>query len=240
MKKIISALLFLTLCLQTNAQVSSIGQAKQDTLEVYFHQGYSTWDAEYKNNGKNLEAFVDRFKKLTEQDDLKKITKIHIVATCSPEGSYTFNERLAKNRAKSIRNILDTYISLPDSIIVERGIAINWEGLRKMVVADPDVPHKEEVLEIIDNSPELYIDSNGKRQELRKQRLIWRFDGEAWKYMYHKFFPDLRSFNLQIIVEWEKHLAYLPSARQLTTPLIQTSTMSDLRILGSPPPNKSS
>ena len=75
MKKIISALLFLTLCLQTNAQVSSIGQAKQDTLEVYFHQGYSTWDAEYKNNGKNLEAFVDRFKKLTEQDDLKKITK---------------------------------------------------------------------------------------------------------------------------------------------------------------------
>ena len=79
-----------------------------------------------------------------------------------------------------------------------------------MVEADPDVPHREEVLDIIDNSPELYINNEGKTQELRKQRLIWGFEGKAWRYMYDKFFPMLRSYNLHIIVEWEKvKLAYL-------------------------------
>ena len=204
MKNFLSAILLTMLCFQLNAQSVRSDEAQQDTLRVYFHQGFSTWDAEYMNNGKNLEAFVNRFQKLTEQDEIKKITKIHIVATCSPEGYYEFNKRLAKNRALSIRKVLSEYVTLPDSVIVERAIAINWDGLRKMVVADPNVPHREEVLDNIDNTPELYVNDEGKTQELRKQRLIWRFEGKAWKYMYDKFFPTLRSYNLQIIVEWEK------------------------------------
>ena len=198
------------LCFNLGAQTAKASEAQQDSLTVYFRQGLSLWDAEYKNNEQNLEAFVNRFKELTERDEFKKITKIHIVATCSPEGYYNFNKRLAHNRASSIRKVLTEYMEIPDSVVVERAIAINWDGLRKMVIADPNVPHREEVIDIIDNSPELFINADGKKQELRKQRLIWRFNGEAWRYMYDKFFPTLRSFNLQIIIEYEKlELAHL-------------------------------
>ena len=204
------------LCFQLNAQSTISHEIKQDTLEVYFHQGLWLWDAEYKNNGDRLNAFINRFQELTKSEEMRKITKIHIVATCSPEGLYSFNARLSKNRAKSIRKILSEHITLPDSVIVERAVAINWEGLRRDVVADPNVPHRDEIIDIIDNTPELIIGKDGKHKELRKQRLIWRFDGKPWKYMYHKFFPTLRSFNLQIVVEWDKYEFSIPNLNPIT------------------------
>jgi hypothetical protein len=59
-------------------------------------------------------------------------------------------------------------------------------------------------LDIIDNSPELYVNEFGKRMELRKVRLMWRYDGRIWKYMYEHYFPYLRCFNLSLIIKWEK------------------------------------
>ncbi len=191
--------------------VCSISQAQDleqmhasDTLEVYFHQGSSRWDPEYYDNAEHLEAFVNRFKEQTESAEMRRITKIHIVAACSPEGLYEFNQRLSRNRAKSIRKVLADYITLPDSIVVERPIGINWPGLEAMVENDPDVPYRDKVLDIIRNSPELFTKPDGKTIELRKLRLAWAEDGKAWRYMYEKFFPTLRSFNLQIVVEWER------------------------------------
>lgn len=186
-----------------------------DTLEVYFHQGSSRWDPKYYDNAKHLEEFVNRFKEQTESAEMRRITKIHIVAACSPEGLWEFNQRLSKNRAKSIRKVLADYITLPDSIVVERPIGVNWPGLEAMVVNDPNVPYREEVLDIIRNTPELYTKKDGKTLELRKLRLAWRFDGKAWEYMYENFFPTLRSFNLQIVVEWEKFIQAPPQLQSI-------------------------
>lgn len=188
-----------------------------DTLEVYFHQSSSRWAPAYRNNGERLEAFVERFRKMREDEEMKQITKIHIIAGCSPEGLWAYNQQLSKNRARSIRKVLQEYITLPDSIIVEKAIGINWEGLRKMVEADYNVPHREKVLDIINNSPELGVNHEGKEMELRKLRLMWLSDGESWRYIYDKFFPTLRSFNLQIVLEWE---LYKPENKQVEEILI--------------------
>lgn len=213
-----------------HAQGVRIHETKHDTLEVYFHQGSSLWDAQYKDNGKHLEAFVQRFNAITQTDDLKQITKIHIIAACSPEGLHSFNQRLSQKRAKSIRKVLNEYITLPDSIIVERPIGINWPGLKTMVQNDPDVPHREKVLDIIENTPELHTDHKGKKTELRKVRLMWLKDGEAWRYMYDKFFPTLRSFNLQIVIEWEKFNP-TPPHLQAIKPSELVKVTSDYKVL---------
>lgn len=126
------------------------------------------------------------------------------MAGCSPEGWWSYNQRLSKKRAERIRNVLKEYIVLPDSVVVEDSRGINWEELRKMVVADPNVPYRDEVLGHIDNSPETVTHPNGKMVETRKLRLMYLRDGEPWRYMYSKFFPTLRSFNLVIVIEWEK------------------------------------
>ena len=178
-----------------------------DSLEVYFHQGRHLWMPEYMDNRIRLEDFVERFRKLREDKVMSKISKIHIIAGCSPEGTWALNQRLSRNRAKRIREVLKNYIDLPDSVVVENAVGINWDALSNMVAADPNVPHQREVLDIIKNSPELYVNEQGRTMELRKLRLMWRFDGKAWKYMYKHFFPKLRSFYLKIDVEWELYEA---------------------------------
>lgn len=177
---------------------SVTSQEKSDTLEVYFRQGYSLWEPNFKNNGKRLEAFVERFKKLRKDTVLYNISKIHIIAGCSPEGRWELNQRLSKNRAKRIRTVLKNYISLPDSVIVEDSRGINWKGLEELVEAS-DMEYKDEVLNILHTAPE-YVN----KVEARKLRLAYLRDGKPWEYMYKHFFPILRSFNLQIVIEWEK------------------------------------
>lgn len=183
--------------------ISLRSQEKSDTLEVYFRQGYSLWEPGFKKNGERLEAFVDRFKKLREDSILYNVSKIHIIAGCSPEGTWKFNQRLSKNRAKRIRGVLKNYITLPDSVIVEESRGVNWQGLYEMVDSS-NMEYREEVLDIIKNAPEL---QNGR--EVRKLRLAYMRDGKPWRYMYRNFFPTLRSFNLQIVIEWEKVSQYI-------------------------------
>ena len=142
-------------------------QEKSDTLEVYFRQGYSLWEPNFKNNGKRLEAFVERFKKLRKDTVLYNISKIHIIAGCSPEGRWELNQRLSKNRAKRIRTVLKNYISLPDSVIVEDSRGINWKGLEELVEAS-DMEYKDEVLNILHTAPE-YVN----KVEARKIRLAY-------------------------------------------------------------------
>lgn len=186
------------------ASVSLCAQHSADTLKVYFHQGSSLWAPDYKNNEKNLEAFIGGFLEKQASKEFNRIPKIQIIAGCSPEGLWLYNQKLAKRRAHTIKKIINKKIVLPDSVIVEDVRGINWEGLRQMVAEDSGVPFKEQVVWHIDNSPEVVGHSSGKLVETRKLMLAYLADGVPWKYMYKKFFPSLRSFSLAIVYEWKK------------------------------------
>ncbi len=204
MKRILFVILTICICSRMYAlQPYDDNKPVSDTLEVYFHQGSSRWAPSYMGNEERMQAFVERFKALTSDKVFNKISKIHIVAGCSPEGLWEYNQRLSKNRASRIRGVLKEYISLPDTMIVENAVGINWAELKKMVLADPNVPYKDEVLEKLE-APEVVRNAQGKLVEVRKLRLMYLRDGEPWRYMYKKFFPTLRSFNLLIVIEWEK------------------------------------
>ena len=198
---ILCAIIFL---LAGGTSYANSQQYQSDTLEIYFRQGYSIWEPHYKQNGENLLQFIERFAQHRTNNVFNRISKINIVAGCSPEGSWRHNQTLSKKRAATMRKVLGNYISLPDSVVVEDARGINWSDLRRMVVEDENMPYKQEVLDHIDNSPEVVINSDGKLVETRKLRLMYLKDGIPWRYMYEKFFPVLRSFNLVIAIEWEK------------------------------------
>lgn len=214
-------IIYMTIFLLFASSISYAQELEQlyanDTLEVYFHQDHHYWDPDYMDNGIRMNAFIDRFENLLENEVTKRISKVHIIAACSPEGLWEFNQRLSYNRAKEIRKVIKSYIELPDSVIVERAIGINWEGLRMMAENDTMLPYRDEVLYIIDNSPELYTKDDGQTLELRKVRLLWLRDGKPWSYMYKHYFPTLRSFNLQIVIEWE-NLKVIPPQLDLVEP----------------------
>ena len=201
----IAVLLFCCIgCVFATAQETKV-EHQSDTLEVYFRQGYSLWEPNFKNNGKRLEAFVERFRKLHEDTVFKSISKIHIVSGASPEGTWRLNQRLSKNRANRIRSVLKRYISLPDTVIVEDSRGIDWQGLYELVEAS-DMQYRDEVLDIIKNTPELANTHRKNPTEVRKRKLVWLHGSRPWNYMYKHFFPKLRSFQLQIVIEWEKYI----------------------------------
>lgn len=155
MKRILFVILTICICSKIYAlQPYDDNKPVSDTLEVYFHQGSSRWAPSYMGNEERMQAFVERFKALTSDKVFNKISKIHIVAGCSPEGLWEYNQRLSKNRASRIRGVLNEYISLPDTMVVENAVGINWAELKKMVLADPNVPYKDEVLEKLE-APEV-------------------------------------------------------------------------------------
>lgn len=207
----IAVLLFCCIgCVFATAQETKV-EHQSDTLEVYFRQGYSLWEPNFKNNGKRLEAFVERFRKLHEDTVFKSISKIHIVSGASPEGTWRLNQRLSKNRANRIRSVLKRYISLPDTVIVEDSRGIDWQGLYELVEAS-DMQYRDEVLDIIKNTPELANTHRKNPTEVRKRKLVWLHGSRPWNYMYKHFFPKLRSFQLQIVIEWEKYIPPVPPA----------------------------
>lgn len=197
--------------LATMACVNVFAQ-NADTLRVFFRQDRYMWEPSFMENGKRMQGFVERFNKLQQDEIYKQISKIHIEAGCSPEGYWEYNQRLSQNRINRIRQVLKSYISLTDSLVVEDSKGINWDGLRKMVENDPDVPFRDEVLDVLD-APEVVKNQEGKLVEVRKLMLKYLQGGKPWRYMYDKFFPTLRNFNLYIGIEWEKFEAAKKAAR---------------------------
>lgn len=200
MRRLFPIILILLLTFPLKAQEHS-----SDSLEIFFHQGKSVWAPQFKDNDKRLQDFVERFRKLRENQIMSKISKIHIISGASPEGSWALNQRLSTNRAKCVQNVLKQYIDLPDSVIVVDSRGVNWQGLYELVEAG-DMQYKDEVLDIIANTPEL-DQSRGYNYELRKKTLEKLHGGAPYRYMYANYFPPLRSFYLHIGVEWERYEA---------------------------------
>ena len=209
MKRILSILLFLSVVASIHAMTEiitvqdTILEQSKDSLQIYFRQGKTLWAPEYMDNDRRLSEFVGRLRELRRSQVMSKISKIYIVSGASPEGSYALNRRLSDGRAERIRNVLKQYISLPDSVIVTDSRGVNWKDLYTKVEAS-NMQYRDEVLDIIQNTPEL-DQSKGYNYELRKKTLEKLHGGAPYRYMYKEMFPELRIFNLQIEIDWERY-----------------------------------
>ena len=175
---------------------SVISQTRMDTLsvQVFFHQGKTLLDPKFRGNGIRIQEFVnkvDSFRK--EYSD--SFHSVHITSSASPEGTSLLNQHLAQGRAESIHGYLRQYLEgIPCEV---DAIENDWELLERLVTADPDVPNKDEVLEIIRNTP-IWVKRNGAIVDGKKRQLMNLHGGKPWFYMYKHFFPDMRNSGVSI------------------------------------------
>lgn len=189
-----TALLFMLLALT----VKGYAQADIDTLEVYFRQGYSTWDAAFKENGQRMEKFIERIKKLQEKSDEYKILRIHYLAGASPEGSVAGNKRLSQRRAATVTEQLHRHLTFTDSLIVLDTPGEDWQGLIDLVKKS-DMPQRDETLEMLQEKLECL--QRGEISSEQCKREVMAFKGGApWQYMYKHFFPKLRRFSVTVFI----------------------------------------
>lgn len=135
----------------------------------------------YLNNAENI-ALIRQYLKSSP-----RIDSLTIYSFSSPEGSYTFNEHLSRQRGESAKRFLLSMLPegccLPDSLIVLFPQAENWEGLRNEIAKDYPYEDKEEILAIL---------GSGLSASEKKNRLKAVSHGQAWLHLLRDYMPRLR------------------------------------------------
>lgn len=168
-------------------------QPVSDTLalRVYFRQGYAAPESDYRANGERMQAFVSALKTIQE-DPTRRLKTIHVAAGCSPEGTAAANRRLSAKRVSNVAAYLRSHLALPDSLVQERSLGIDWQGLIELVEVS-DMRHRDEVLALLRNTPE-WIVRNGQVVDGRMRRLGMLHGGRPYWYMYEHLFPGIAQF----------------------------------------------
>lgn len=117
-----------------------------------------------------------------------RIDSIIINSSASPEGSYSLNRRLARERGIRAKEYISRHLPegryIPDSIVFFNHTTENWEGLHELVEREYMLDDKSEVLSILERKD---------ITDERRKSLLKRLDkGRSWEYMKENMFPQLR------------------------------------------------
>lgn len=178
------------LCLVSVATVfAREGEERADSLKIYFRQGHARWEPEFEGNGERMEAFLERIRTI-QKDPKQTILKVTYTAGASPEGPLSLNQRLAKQRTRSIMSYMGKRVRVAGSVTETILRDEDYAELIELVEEDTSVPHREEVLQLLRTNPTPEV----------KRPLMNLHGGESWKYMLERLFPLLRRFKMVVVV----------------------------------------
>lgn len=148
-------------------------------------------------------AFVDNtarisdlrsFLRMLQNDSTIQVKGVKFRGTASPDGGYEFNQWLCVNRLRTFKELVRSYIDLPDSIIKANVSDIPWDGFREKV-AESDLEYRDEILAIIDEGPSLVPWFNGRHIDPRLLKLKRLHKGKVWETLKSPILEDLRFGN---------------------------------------------
>lgn len=165
------------------------GLERSEVVTVYFRQNSSVIDRDYMSNGEHLDRLVEVLKDYL-LDDAKVEGKVKVHASASPEGTNQINTRLVNARAKAIANWISKQVHTGIGYEIDfKGI--DWSLLLSLVEQREDVPYREEVLDIIKNTPE-NVKVNGVVVNQRQKKIEALHNGEAYRWLLANLYPELR------------------------------------------------
>ena len=176
---VLVAVIFCAVCAYAQSASDSSTVHK---FRILYPVNETTLHEDYLGNTAALRSIREHFKKSP------RIDSIMIYSYASPEGPFKQNQRLAKERGEHARNYLLKHIhaerEFPDSLIIVKPIAENWEGLYEMVERYYPYEDKQEVIDI--------LTMDGISQDKRKQLLKHHNHGISWGFIKAKILPNLR------------------------------------------------
>lgn len=174
-------LLFSSVILSGKAEGDIV--SKEMNFAIHYRFDDVTFDPDYLDNRRTADLISEYLL------NSPRIDSIIVYSWSSPEGSYLYNARLSRERAKTaVRFLLD---HSPDSLKLNSEkirispIAENWEGLKKLVEENYRRSDKDEILQIISDET--------ISVETKKWRLQQLDGGFTWRYLLGRYMPQLRS-----------------------------------------------
>jgi len=158
---------------------------EKKSVQVYFKQGVSKIDISFGNNRYVLDAIEKAFKLINETPDAQ-LSKIVIAGFASPEGSEAINNRLAEQRALSVKDFIKTIMTdkNTDHLFEFFNGGKDWDGLLNLLAKSPGLPGREEAIEIIKEYRH-QADCNDRLKKINR--------GTTYAYMLKELYPQLRN-----------------------------------------------
>ena len=160
-----------------------------DSVRIYYRAGYRYVESDYRDNGMQLSRFTESVRRALRDGTIERIV---VRSGASPDGANRANELLSERRADSLVSYIVRHTDVSASLIDRQAAGIAWDELRAQVAAS-GMLYRDEVLDVLDNTPVWIFDERNRVVGGRKQRLMDLRGGEPYRYMLREFFPDLRS-----------------------------------------------
>lgn len=165
------------------------GQRIQKRYNFFFAVNRATIDSTFKDNGKTLRQMRED---ITNTLKVKGSTpdSLLILSTASPDGRYSWNQRLAQMRSeKTTILLLNMFPEFKDSHIKVEYLDEDWSGLRQVLKANPDFPQRDQMLAIIDSN----LKGDVKKAKLKQCT-------KGWRHLVDKYIHVLRNSSVTLIV----------------------------------------
>ena len=173
---------------------------EQGSVKIYFRVSETTIDEAYKGNGESLNRFAEIINACKEDKDAR-IGVISVTASTSPEGTKAINDRIAKQRAKAITDWLKAKTSVELTYNIKH-TRTDWDLLISEVIRRNDVPCKQELLDIMRNTPE-FTEVNGRIETSRLAELKSLYNYAPYNWLLKNIFPDMRYTAASTTISWE-------------------------------------
>ncbi len=191
------SLLFMVLLLYGMVVTAQTVHEIRDSVKIYFRQGRTELVPELRGNQSSLNQIIKRLRN-TNADTLYRLREVEVVGAASPEGSIPLNRELSRKRADVLFGYLSQYAPLPDSLKTTLFLGRDWQGLAQLVERDADVPHRAEVLQLLQQIiREIHNGTIPQTDALR--RLQQLHGGIPYRYMYRHLFLELRASQLNVL-----------------------------------------
>ena len=171
----------------------AIARSECDSVRIYFRQGHSVLEPGLHGNREALKRIADSLR--TYAGPTGRLRRIEVTGGASPEGSVLLNKRLSEKRAKALLEHLSREGGIPDSLLSFTFLGRDWGGLIRLVENDPGVPCRDAVLDLLHDIAER-CRGGEKAGDANAARLAHFKEGEPYRYMYRKLFPELRATQL--------------------------------------------
>ncbi len=171
----------------------------------------------YLNNRNELQKILNTLAKVRDDEDAT-ITGMRLKGYASPEGSYSDNEYLAKNRTEAVANYVKALLGASKYPISTSYEPENWAGLEAFV-RKSDLPEKNQLLAII-NAPEFIGNPDGREWRLKSTY------PEAYSRLLKECYPELRRTDFW--VEFTVRPFDVEEARELITTQPQKLSLQEM------------
>ncbi|MDE6650660.1 MAG: DUF3575 domain-containing protein [Muribaculaceae bacterium] len=201
--------------------ITASAESERDSVKVYFRVSDIHIDRSVRNNGTTLDSIFSKLTADSISGPTRRLVGVKVTGGASPEGSVKFNRYLSEKRADAIFNEFRHLGFLNDSTAEFTYLGRDWNGLKKEVEDDPNVPCRDDVMILL----EQITGTNPPQDPLGKLKSLHQ--GVPYRYLLSNLFPELRASKLTVEYERLYPAIRIPDI-SLDIPELTTSISADI------------